>query len=702
MPELPGALAVQSFKSVVEEEEEVVSEPAEDYGSVNLQLLFPQSPNHQLFDFSPNSEIPVFVTAESDEHFEVHLFYIHESDVNESYLAPMVEYGGEGNASYRTGRYEYFIHQNGAQLTPGFDRSGTYEITARAYPLGQFSEADALFLINTPADILNDPLAFDENNTLPVNKLMGSASSSFEINPFTGSLPPEVTLEEFKYISATSTSVIPLAASGIDPDGSLKGVQFYVNGEAYGDPILRPSGLAQNLATYSLQFNVADRFSGAGLATIFVTGWDNSGNYVVSDHRTISITSGSVAASVHSVSMMQNEDISSGYYYDVINGVITEEPERLNPDTVGNNFLDARVDPSGTGTGAELSAIFDDNGSLTAFQVHQGGSGYDNTTSLKLIPIVRTLAAGMAHSPLLFEYEVQAGDEEIESVSLVVDGQIMEERTESPYTFYIIPTEPKDYLVYALVRDKAGNLSASEETTISVQPFIGGGVSATLVMEDGQSFEADDQMLLTAQVDSQYAVEGVEFFIDMQSVGKITEANGANYQLLVDLGELGMTLGDHQIAVIAHDEMGNQAGTFAPGLTNDPARQNKSFTVHTSQTANPPRISLLSPTEEMRMTLESSIRLQAEAEAFAGNEISKVQFYINQELQTSWMGQLSFEELNAPGYDDLTLILDDGSGRGEVTFVFDTDGMLSNGGGIVDQPIGGSSNKYPTGINFAQ
>ena len=224
LPELPGALAVQSFKSVVEEEEEVVSEPAEDYGSVNLQLLFPQSPNHQLFDFSPNSEIPVFVTAESDEHFEVHLFYIHESDVNESYLAPMVEYGGEGNASYRTGRYEYFIHQNGAQITPGFDRSGTYEITARAYPLGQFSEADALFLINTPADILNDPLAFDENNTLPVNKLMGSASSSFEINPFTGSLPPEVTLEEFKYISATSTSVIPLAASGIDPDGSFKGV----------------------------------------------------------------------------------------------------------------------------------------------------------------------------------------------------------------------------------------------------------------------------------------------------------------------------------------------------------------------------------------------------------------------------------------------------------------------------------------------
>ena len=80
--------------------------------------------------------------------------------------------------------------------------------------------------------------------------------------------------------------------------------------------------------------------------------------------------------------------------------LLQEEPERLNPDTVGNNFLDAEVDPSGTGTGAELSGVFDDNGSLTALQVHQGGSGYDNTTSLKLIPIVRTLAAGVAHSPL--------------------------------------------------------------------------------------------------------------------------------------------------------------------------------------------------------------------------------------------------------------------------------------------------------------
>ena len=36
--------------------------------------------------------------------------------------------------------------------------------------------------------------------------------------------------------------------------------------------------------------------------------------------------------------------------------------------------------------------------------------------------------------------------------------------------------------------------------------------------------------------------------------------------------------------------------------------------------------SLLSPTEEMRMTLESSIRLQAEAEAFAGNEITSSSF----------------------------------------------------------------------------
>ena len=38
--------------------------------------------------------------------------------------------------------------------------------------------------------------------------------------------------------------------------------------------------------------------------------------------------------------------------------------------------------------------------------------------------------------------------------------------------------------------------------------------------------------------------------------------------------------------------------------------------------------------------------------------------------------------------------------RAKVTFVFDTDGMLSNGGGIVDQPVRWLSNKYPTVLNL--
>ena len=124
---------------------------------------------------------------------------------------------------------------------------------------------------------------------------MGSASSSFEIKSIYWIRTTR------SYLGGSNISamglIIPLAASGIDPDGSFKEVQILCEWGGLWRPHSSPIGLAQNLATCSYSSVAMDRFSGAGLATIFVTGWDNSGNYVVSDHRTISITSGSVAAS---------------------------------------------------------------------------------------------------------------------------------------------------------------------------------------------------------------------------------------------------------------------------------------------------------------------------------------------------------------------------------------------------------------------
>ena len=151
-----------------------------------------------------------------------------------------------------------------------------------------------------------EPGTPDQNVTLPVNKLMGLATATMEIDPFTGSLPPTIALKELKYSTATSTSVIPVAATGIDPDGSFEGAQFYVNGEAYGDPIFRPSGVPQDAATYSTMLDLSDLFTGPGIATIFAAGWDNSGNYVVSDPRSISITNGSTPAVVSSISELQS------------------------------------------------------------------------------------------------------------------------------------------------------------------------------------------------------------------------------------------------------------------------------------------------------------------------------------------------------------------------------------------------------------
>ena len=109
--------------------------------------------------------------------------------------------------------------------------------------------------------------------------------------------------------TATSTSVIPLSADGTDQDGSFEGVQFYVDGVPYGGEILRPNGLAQDLATYSSRLNL----NAPGIKTIFALGWDNSGNYVASQIRNLSVTTGSNPAEIELTSGPASMELNSSH-----------------------------------------------------------------------------------------------------------------------------------------------------------------------------------------------------------------------------------------------------------------------------------------------------------------------------------------------------------------------------------------------------
>ena len=168
----------------------------------------------------------------------------------------------------------------------------------------------------------------------------------------------------------------------------------------------------------------------------------------------------------------------------------------------------------------------------------------------------------------------------------------------------MIPHEPKDYTVYALVRDKAGNLSASDEVLLVVEQFVGGGITADLNMEDDLVVESNTTILLSADVSSEFGVAEVEFFLDDESLGVVKPLIDANnYSFIQAVSLENVSQGEHTISLIARDKRGNQAGTFDEFLTNLSSRQSKTFVCTTAQPPSKrPVVNITGPETELSTT----------------------------------------------------------------------------------------------------
>ena len=83
----------------------------------------------------------------------------------------------------------------------------------------------------------------------------------------------------------STTSTIRVNARGQDIDGTLVGMQFYLDGVPYGEEIRSPE-ISQDAANYSVDLISTT----AGVKSLFVIARDNSGNHVASRVQTISVT----------------------------------------------------------------------------------------------------------------------------------------------------------------------------------------------------------------------------------------------------------------------------------------------------------------------------------------------------------------------------------------------------------------------------
>jgi len=292
------------------------------------------------------------------------------------------------------------------------------------------------------------------------------------------------------------------------------------------------------------------------------------------------------------------------------------------------------------------------------------------------------LVGGFAQSPIIIDINATESliGEKIESVSLVIDGKTSEELTKTsyPYSFSWAPDEPRDYSITAVVRDVAGNVNSTEENIFSVVNYHGSGIRVSFNGDSNFSVESNGFLQLSADATSDYGSSEVEFYIDDKLVSRIVgDGVLTSFQDIIDMSTLNLRQGEHEVSVLARDFKGNTAGTFSKRLTNIESRMNKVLFVKPPEINNPPAIELISPSANVSLTANSSIRLLATASDPDGG-LKGVQFYTNQETIYSWNGSLGITGSSLPG-DGSLLTIDDGTGRGAFTFEFDDDLVVEGG-----------------------
>ena len=104
------------------------------------------------------------------------------------------------------------------------------------------------------------------------------------------------------------------------------------------------------------------------------------------------------------------------------------------------------------------------------------------------------LRGGFAQSPIRYTFDVNQTNEKIDRVYFMVNGRVEAEATEPPYSFAGIPRVVQDFTIYALVRDTAGNIKASEKILVSTEKFLGSGIAVSLNMADGLEIESNSSI----------------------------------------------------------------------------------------------------------------------------------------------------------------------------------------------------------------
>ncbi len=482
-----------------------------------------------------------------------------------------------------------------------------------------------------------------------------------------GSLPPIVDLiypmsrDANGTLSLTSTSTIRLEANASDPDGGLKSIQFFVNGEPYREKIFANNSVSQNGITYGQ--NWSPGFPGSHI--IYVVAEDNSGNKVMSDAAVVTSTTGDAYVPIVKLSPL-NSNYSIGdqiiYTADVNDtsvsyngegtgiGFITEVVFYVNGIPAGIETQEpyfSSWSPTEEGQYEIYAQARDSQGNIGISQIQTVSVKTNTTGSLPpLINLIYPLprdenGSSMAiTSTSTIRLEANASDPDggLKSIQFFVNGEPYREKifannsvSQNGITYgeNWSPGLPGIYIIHAVSEDNSGNTVMSE---LAVVTSTTGDLNVPIVKLSplNSNYSIGDQIIYTADVND----TSVSYNGEGTGIGFITEVvfyvnglpTGIETQEPYFSSWSPTEEGQYEIYAQARDSQGNI------GIS-----QIQTVSVKTNTTGSlPPLINLIYPLprdengSSMAITSTSTIRLEANASDPDGG-LRSIQFYVNGE-----------------------------------------------------------------------
>jgi hypothetical protein len=326
----------------------------------------------------------------------------------------------------------------------------------------------------------------------------------------------------------------------------------------------------------------------------------------------------------------------------------------LGVNQVGGGYAPPRANDVALRGGAVFVAA---NGDLAEFTGYGSQSGLviglfelpvDGGTTPPTVSITSPAAGATVLERLPVTVAVTARDQvSVASVSLLVNGTIVETLYKPPYQFQVLMPSGQPAVTLGAIATSIGGVQASTQETLAVQPYPL-PVATLLAPVPGQTLVAGTTLTIAVAASDAVAVTGVDFDVNGQLLRELLAPPYVTTEV-IQAGQATLT-----VTAVAHDALG--AGNPSPPVT---------VTVVPDV---PPVVAVFSPVDSAQVVEGTVVPIVAGASDATG--IASVQFFVNGSVVgTEFSAPFTFPILAPPAGQTATIhiLAVDGAGMSAAT-----------------------------------